>query len=209
MPAAHANVMRMVCVLVIMMTTAARADGLAVVAGVGVRQAWLTSNDGPGDDNLTPALGVTAGYRVVPSLALGVHVAATWTSGSSSWFGTLTGEKHDWTIVPIDLAAAAQFEEGRFTVAPWVGLHRSVLRGSDASCSTSGPDVMVQCTTTPASVDTTALGFGVTASMIVDPGVPAVVVLDVQSSTEGAPHDTAPKPRFRYSAITLGVAYRR
>jgi len=87
------------------------------------------------------------------------------------------------TMFPVDLALAAQVDStsGRQGLAAWIGIHEAI--GTDSESS----DV-------PRSV-----GFGLTWSATITPDLPLALLVELEGATDWEP----------YTALTVGVAYRR
>lgn len=164
-----------------------------VEAGVGVRATW-----GPGDylapiawggRELGLALATNAGLGFTPHLRIGAHLAA-----AHATYGPCSD------LYSFDVGPALAYRDPRFTLTTWLGRHFSRL-------STDAP--RMECVLKVHGDWTEDFtSYGATASVSVYREL--AVFLDAQSATGGVSLFSFPNSStFNYTAVTLGVAYRR
>ncbi|HEY6180156.1 MAG TPA: hypothetical protein VIX73_37200 [Kofleriaceae bacterium] len=184
---------------------------LGILVGLGARQAWLRPEFGSSEEQTLVGVTTTSALRLTSCLGLGVHVGGARSTGHLYNAGTVRNwDDHNWSVLALDLAVAAQCQLGRFIVSPWLGRHFSRRRAEDSYCI-----FLTLPSTTPTCMNSRAtewtsdfMSYGITASFAVFPDFPLALFLDVQSGSRGAVLGPESKPRYDYKAATFGVAYR-
>lgn len=183
---------------------------LAILAGLGVREAWLSRDGGypPTQTQTIGALAATVAYRVSDHFAIGVHANAARSRDHEDFFGNTTEEHERSSVLAVDLSIVALYETGRFAVGPWLGRHLSRLHEDTELCVVRTQRRCTRSSVTEWTSDFTS--YGLIASVAPDPSLPVAVFLLLQTGTGGArllPGGSG--YGYEYSAASLGIAYRR
>lgn len=181
---------------------------MAILVGPGIRKAWLERPGGyPTADQVLPAIVATIGYRVSQHASVGTHGSIARFSDHEDFAGSMDFETEDWNVIATDVGVAASYEEDRFTVTPWVGRHFSRRQHDSEFCTFRNG---TRCSDTHITEWTSDyLSYGLIASVVPLREIPVAVFIDLQGGTGGAVLGPETMPRYSYSALTIGVAYRR
>jgi len=192
-----------VALLIVLATENAAAEPpqVGVIAGLGVRYSW-----GPGAYLIPyhpvepdPHAAVVAAITLPISrhLALGAHL------GASKVIYRDTA-KDCYNLYSIDLAITLQYTGGRFTIGPWLGRHVSRFNSMDIT------DCVDRSAYSPRWTDDFA-SYGVIGAVnVLARGADHLAVFaDVQTGAGSGRLRNSPFDSFNYSAVTVGLAYRR
>lgn len=181
---------------------AAEPPRIGTLVGLGARAAW-----GPGpylipyhpdEPGPRPALLAAVTAAISPHLALGARAAATTVTYRDS-------VRDCYSLLSADLAISLGYVRPRFTLASWIGRHVTRSRSVDPNYDCEGRD--------PVSAHWTDdfTSYGVTATLdVARRGAHELAVfVDAQTGTGGGHLRSSDTGSFLYSAVTVGLAYRR
>jgi hypothetical protein len=194
---------------------------IGVLAGIGVREVWLRNTHelpygraaNVYETHFAPT--VVVGYRLNNRLLVGVRGSgARGTEGAYDEDANNWSYHDKWSMFSLDLGVAAQITAAPVTVSPWIGAHltRADVRTDDCGrVGTSFP-----CTKShDVGWSTDFASFGVTVSFELPiPNVPSAVYVELQTGlgsavVEPSGIEYAEDIRYRYTAVTFGLAFRR
>jgi hypothetical protein len=191
--------------LLVLATASAAAEPpqVGVLAGMGARDSW-----GPGrylipyhpvDPAPHAAVIVTIAAPISPHLALGAHTGA-----SKEVYADGVHDCYD--LISIDLAIALQYMGPHFTVTSWLGQHISRFNSIGAHDCVDGGTYTARWTD-----DFTSYGVTGTVDLLTRGSHHLAVFADAQTGT-GSGHiksTSFSSDGFNYSAVSVGLAYRR
>jgi hypothetical protein len=201
---------------VVVASSPAGADPIAVHAAVGMRaqhQSWtrgellgvgtVRDTDEPAHDDVYPAFSVAIGYRIPIDLPVGVAVGVRAAMSRMTWQHRMyNSHGEDYVEVfrhyPLDLAATAVATRGRWSLSPWIGVQRTRKTETIHYVPVGEPVPATGGHEAP-TVTTNDLAGGACVGFDVLRTRGGNVGLLVEAEVSGA----------GYSAIGLGIAYRR